>query len=83
MWWTKKKTTQIKQTYIYDPMPDITAYEVAKIVPYLIPSMYSPPSKLIEQLPMECLRHIKIGGERLNEIAQKLQNKTSDDKPDA
>lgn len=71
MFWKKRKP-EPRRKYIYAPLPDITAYEVAQLVPYLIPTLYADCRRITELLPPECLRHLKVDGRRLNEITDQL-----------
>jgi hypothetical protein len=81
MFWNKPKP---KRKYKFAPLPDITAYEVAKIVPLMIPNPYAHIIKDYERrfqenimaLPPECFRHILVNEQRLNEVADQLKQET-------
>ena len=55
-----------QESLIFDPQPDITAYELAQLVPLLIPSRFRDIEKAVEKLPSECKRHVRMGS---NEVA--------------
>lgn len=80
MFWKKKKPEPPKRKYIYAPLPDITAHELAQLVLYLIPTMYANCQRITELLPPECLRHLKVDGKRLNEIAYQLASEAEQQK---
>jgi hypothetical protein len=47
----------------FDPQEDMTAYELALLMPLIIPSMWKTEKSLISQygqLPEKCKRHVKI-----------------------
>lgn len=60
-WFSRNKPKE--PVYIFDPLPDITAYELAKILPMTIPEPYRSIETLtamFQALPSECRRHIKV-----------------------
>lgn len=65
--WTMK-TAKAQEKYLMDPLPDITAYELARIIQAWDYARFYPYEmfvKYVEDLPDSVKRHIKRGDERL------------------
>ena len=51
---------EARKGMMWKPQPDITAYELAKLLPLLICQHYPDGfAKMVESLPPECLRHLE------------------------
>lgn len=53
MFWKHKK--KYVEKYYYDPQEDITAWELAQLLPFMINKNHDG----IARLPVACLRHVK------------------------
>lgn len=56
-----------KYHIFFEPKEDITAFELAKITPLIIPDRFMNVLHHIKQLPKPCLRHIEVNGKQLTE----------------
>jgi hypothetical protein len=71
-----------KPTFRFDPQPDITAYELALLMPALIPLPFRDLAKTIEALPDACRRHIRDITDS-EEVAGQLERKAKDEQSKA
>ena len=76
MFWKKKKP-EPKLEYRFDPQPDITAYELAKLLPLILHRDTAEGfRKQMESLPTGCGRHIAIDGS--DQITDQLKSESND-----
>ena len=63
-WFRQDNQPKIRRAFLFEPQPDITAYELAKLMPLMQWSGVYRTKKMladkIDALPPECKRHIKI-----------------------
>ena len=64
--------------FVFDPQPDITAFELAKLMPLLIPDRFRNIPKFISGLPDQCKRHIRALTSDSEKVAEQLKGETND-----
>lgn len=61
MWKKKNQTQEEKRGFKFDPLPDITAFELATILPLIVQKgSLEWLEQNVDRLPPECRRHISI-----------------------
>ena len=50
----------MKKRYLFKPQENISAYELAKLLPGIIPPVYFSLEEFYKELPEGCKRHIEV-----------------------